>query len=213
MRIGLFGGRFDPPHLGHLLLAEQAREAAALDRVLFVPAADPPHKRAHAPAEDRLALVRIATDDHPAFEVDDRELRRDGPSFSFDTVTSVRAERPDVDVVALIGADAWAEIETWHRAAELARTVRFLVLPRPGTDPERLRTLPEPYRSAATPLDAIPFGVSSTEIRRRVRVGASLRYLMPDPVIEELARRRLYAAPHPDATGRPGAPGGSEERP
>ena len=212
MRIGLFGGRFDPPHLGHLLLAEQAREAAALDRVLFVPAADPPHKPAHAPAEDRLALVRIATEDHPAFEADDRELRRDGPSYSFDTVTSVQAERPGAEVVALIGADAWAEIETWHRAAELARTVRFLVLPRPGTDAERLRSLPEPYRSAATPLEAIAFGVSSSEVRRRVRVGASLRYLVPDPVIHELERRRLYAAPHPDAAERSVAPGGSEER-
>ncbi|MEX2502015.1 MAG: nicotinate (nicotinamide) nucleotide adenylyltransferase [Trueperaceae bacterium] len=198
MRVGLFGGRFDPPHLGHLLLAEQAREAAGLDRVAFVPAADPPHKAAHATAQRRLAMTRLATEDHPAFEVDDRELRRDGPSFTLDTVTSFRRERSGDEATLLIGADAWAEIESWHRAAELARTVRVLVLPRPGTDVATLRRLPEPFRSAATLLDAIPFGVSSSEVRRRLAVGASLRYLVPEPVIRYLEEQRPYSTPAPE---------------
>lgn len=195
MRVGVFGGRFDPPHLGHLLLAEQAREALALDLVLFVPAGAPPHKDAAAAAEHRLEMTRLATDDHPAFAVDDRELRRGGPSYALDTVEALRRERPGDELVYLIGADAYARIASWHRAEAFVRSVPVAVAPRPGTARAELDGLAEPFRSAARTLDMVPFGLSGTLVRRRARRGRSLRYLVPDGVAAYLVRHALYAAP------------------
>ncbi len=193
MRVGVFGGRFDPPHLGHLLLAEQAREALDLERVLFVPAGAPPHKGASAAAEDRLEMTRLATDDNPSFLVDDREVRRAGPSYAIDTVEALRRERPGDELVYLIGADAYADIASWHRAEAFVRSVELAVAPRPGTARAELDGLGEPFRSAARRLDIVPFGLSSTLVRRRARGGRSLRYLVPDPVAAFLRRRRVYA--------------------
>jgi nicotinate-nucleotide adenylyltransferase len=198
VRLALFGGRFDPPHLGHLLVAEQAREAAALDEVRFVPARDPPHKGVHAPAAARLAMTRLATANHPAFVVDDVEIRRSGPSYAIDTVERLRARRPDAQLFYLLGADAYAEIATWHRAEAFARAVVPLVAPRPGTSRARLDGLDEPFRSAARHLETVPFGVSSTLLRRRAAAGRSLRYLTPDPVARYLRSEALYAAPEED---------------
>jgi len=197
MRLGLFGGRFDPPHLGHLLLAEQAREALALDEVRFLPAGDPPHKGVQAPAADRVTMTRLATDDHPDFRVDDREVRRVGPSYAIDSVEELRRERPDAELWSLIGADAYAEIATWHRAEAFVRSATVVVVPRPGTAHADLDHLDEPFRSAARRLDIVPCGLSSTLLRRRIRQGRSLRYLTPDAVARYLHARRLYAA-HPE---------------
>jgi nicotinate-nucleotide adenylyltransferase len=193
VRLALFGGRFDPPHLGHLLLAEQAREALALDEVRFVPARDPPHKGTCAPAAARLAMTRLATDDHPAFVVDDVEIRRPGPSYAIDTVERERARRPDAQLFYLLGADAYAEIDAWHRAEAFVQAVVPVVAPRPGTARARLDGLAEPFRSAARHLETVPFGVSSTLLRRRAREGRSLRYLVPEPVARYLRTQGLYA--------------------
>lgn len=195
MRIGLFGGRFDPPHLGHLLLAEQARDALALDEVWFLPAGDPPHKGAIASAEDRLEMTCRAVADHPAFRVRRDEIDRAGPSFAIDTVSDLQQRRPDVAFAYLIGADAWAEIDTWHRARELVRSVRMVVLPRPGGDRRKPAGPGEPFQRAATRLDAVPFGVSGTLVRERLAQGRSLRYLVPDAVIGYLRAHEPYA-PH-----------------
>ena len=189
MRIGLFGGRFDPPHLGHLLLAEQAREALVLDRVWFLPAGDPPHKPAVAAGHHRAEMTRLATADHPDFDVDEMELDRSGPSYTIDTVTALSAAHPESTFLYLVGADAYAEIATWHRAEELVARVPMVVLPRPGTD---LSGLASPFREAARSLQAIPFGVSSTLVRRRVAEGHSLRYLVPPAVVRYLRRHALY---------------------
>lgn len=197
MRLGVLGGRFDPPHFGHLALAEQAREALGLDEVRFVPAGDPPHKGVRASAEDRVAMTRLATDDHPDFRVDDRELRRAGPSYAIDTVEELRRERPDAELAYLIGADAYAEIATWHRAEAFVRSATVVVVPRPGTPRTDLDGLDEPFRSAPRRLDIVPCGLSSTLLRRRIRQGRSLRYLTPDAVARYLHARRLYAA-HPE---------------
>lgn len=197
MRLGLFGGRFDPPHLGHLLAAEQAREALALDEVRFLPAGDPPHKGVRASAEDRVAMTRLATDDHPDFRVDDREVRRSGPSYAIDSVEELGRERPDADLVYLVGADAYAGVASWHRAEAFVRSATLVVVPRPGTSWAEIDGLDEPFRSAPRRLAIVPCGLSSTLLRRRIRQGRSLRYLTPDAVARYLQTRRLYAA-HPE---------------
>lgn len=191
MRLGLFGGRFDPPHNGHLLLAEQARDELTLDEVWFLPSARPPHKGAAAPAEDRAAMTELATHDHPAFRTERLELDRPGPSYAIDTVEEVQRARPDAEPYYLIGADAYAEIDGWHRAEALVTAARMVVLPRPDLEPP---PPPEPFRSAARSIDAIAFAVSGSLVRRRVAEGRSLRYLVPDPVVAYLRTRGLYGA-------------------
>lgn len=191
MRLGLFGGRFDPPHFGHLLLAEQAREALRLEEVWFIPSGDPPHKAARAPAEQRAAMTALATGDHPAFRTRRLELERSGPSYAIDTVAQIGRERPDAELWYLIGADAFAEIDTWHRAEALLERVRMAVLPRPDS---AASPAPEPFRARARHLQAIPFGVSSSAVRERAAQGRSLRYLVPEPVAAHLRRHGLYGS-------------------
>ena len=199
MRVGLYGGRFDPPHLGHLLLAEGAREALGLDAVWFLPTGDPPHKAAVASAHHRAAMTRLATRDHPDFAVDDIEVERAGGTYAIDTLELLAARHPRAEFRYLIGADAYAEIAGWHRAEELVRRVRMVVVPRPGED---LAGLPAPFRDPDTLPDAIPFGVSSTLVRERAAAGRSLRYLVPPPVSDYLWRHALYARPTTGGEGR-----------
>lgn len=190
MRIGLYGGRFDPPHLGHLLLAETAREALGLDQVWFLPARDPPHKPTVAPAEVRLAMTTLALRAHPGFFPSRLELERNGPSYGVETVEHVRAAFPTYAFAFLLGADAFRDIGTWHRPHDLLGQVRLAVVTRPGADADEA---PEPFRSAATRVPGIPFGVSGTDLRRRLREGRSVRYLLPAPVARYLAEHPQYA--------------------
>jgi len=201
MRIGLLGGRFDPPHLGHLLVAEQAREELALDEVHFVPAGAPPHKGVVAAPGARAAMTRLATEDHRAFHVDDRELQREGPSYAIDTIDEVRTERPGDELVFLIGADAYLEIADWHRAEAMVRTVEVAVVPRPGTPLAALDSLDEPFRSAATRIETVPIGISSTLLRRRAGQRRSLRYLTPLPVVRYIVEEGLYLSNPFDTEG------------
>jgi nicotinate-nucleotide adenylyltransferase len=201
VKVGLLGGSFDPIHLGHLVLAEEARERLGLARVLFVPNRLPPHKtgREMASPADRLEMVRLAIAGNPAFEVCEIELWRDGPSYSIDTVRQLRAEHEDWDVHFLIGADSLPELPTWYRAAELAALCKFVAASRPGQtlrnlEPLRCAFTEEQIAAIASRCIEIPLiGVSSTEIRQRVHEGRSIRYLVPDAVREYIARRRLYA--------------------
>ncbi|MDZ7799435.1 MAG: nicotinate-nucleotide adenylyltransferase [Trueperaceae bacterium] len=194
MRVGLFGGRFDPPHMGHLLMAEQAREALPLDEVWFLPAGDPPHKPADASPLDRLEMTRLAVQDHPAFRARADEIRRSGPSYAYDTVVDLQERHPEATFAYLIGADAWAEIETWHRAEALIRAVQMVVFPRRGTEAP---PPPERFARAATKIETVPFGVSGTLVRSRVAAGRSLRYLVPDAVAAYLHTHGLYARHDP----------------
>ena len=202
-RIGLMGGSFDPIHLGHLVLAEEARESLGLERVLFVPNRLPPHKpgRQMASAADRLEMVKLAIADHGAFEACDVELRRDGPSYSIDTVRQLRAQHGDGwDIHFLIGADTLPELPTWFHAAELADLCKFVVASRPGQSLANLEPLRGTFTEAQIEATAsrrieIPLiGVSSTEIRRRVREGRSIRYLVPEAVREFIIRHGLYTS-------------------
>jgi len=204
LSLGVFGGTFNPVHLGHLRAAEEVREALALERVLFVPAKIPPHKpgKGIAPPEVRLDLVRRAAHGNPWFEVSDRELRRSGPSYSVDTLTGLRREAgPGARLWFLVGADAYREIHTWHRYPELFRLADVAVMhrppdPGPRSPPAGLEADFEPapagfrHRSgrevrfvSITLLD-----ISSTAVRQALAGGRSVRYLVPDTVREELER-------------------------
>lgn len=209
MSLGILGGTFNPIHLAHLRVAEEAREALALERVLFIPSADPPHKtRGLAPASHRLAMARLATASNPAFEVQDLELRRPGPSYTVDTLRELRAAHPGRRLWFVIGADAFAELETWHRPDELLALASLAVIPRPGSAERPLADLlPPQLRKGlrATPsglehpsgqeVRAVPvsaLAISATDLRWRVARGASIRYLVPDSVADYIEKHGLY---------------------
>lgn len=199
MRVGVFGGSFDPPHLGHLIVAADAYSALRLDHVLWVPAAMQPHKRARVrtPAEIRLEMVRAAIAGDDRFVVDDRELRRAGPSYTADTLGELTAAAPGVEWFLLIGADAYAELPTWHRPGEIVSLARVAVLARAG---EIGGAAGAEFAALRVPVTRID--VSATEVRRRVACGESIRYLVPEAVRAIIERERLYRD----------VPIGSEER-
>ncbi len=207
MSCGVLGGTFNPVHVAHLRLAEAAREALALTRVCFVPAGDPPLKHeALAPAEDRLEMVRLAIASNPAFEVLDLELRRPGPSYTVDTLAEIRGQIDD-PVWFLIGSDALRELDLWSRPDELLESTHLGVVLRPGSEARLSDLLPERFRASyrETPrglehesgseLRAIPLpalDVSSSDIRSRQSSGRSIRYLVPDAVLDYIEKRGLY---------------------
>ena len=192
MRIGLYGGTFDPVHLGHLRAAENAREAMSLDLVAFLPAAVPPHRGAPlSPAADRLEMARLATASHPRFEAWDAELRRPGPSYTVETVCSLLCERPSDSFVLVVGADTWPEIVTWREPEKLLSLVEVAVVDRPGY-PAVEPVAPFPAARGVRRADGPSLPVSATEIRERARQGRSVRYLVPDAVAEYIVARRLY---------------------
>jgi nicotinate-nucleotide adenylyltransferase len=192
VRIGLYGGTFDPIHLGHLRAAETAREAMGLDLVAFLPAAVPPHRGAPlSAAADRLAMVRLAVTPHPSFDAWDSELRRPGPSYTVETVSTLLSERPSDSFVLVVGADTWPEIRTWREPERLLSLVEVAVVDRlgyPGTEPEAPFPGARGVRRAPGP--SLP--ISATAIRERARQGRSVRYLVPDAVADYIVARRLY---------------------
>jgi nicotinate-nucleotide adenylyltransferase len=199
-RLGIYGGSFDPVHHGHLLVARAAREELALDRLFFVPAAQSPFKAdaAPAPAGARLRLLRLALAGWSWCAVDDQEVQRAGVSFTVDTLRDYAARFPGVALFYLIGADNVPTLPHWRAAEELARLAEFVVVPRPG---ETTTPLPPPFRGRT--LRGWPFGVSSSEIRDRLRAGLPVDHLVPPAVAEALAHNPLYLGrplPHPAAT-------------
>jgi nicotinate-nucleotide adenylyltransferase len=189
MKIGLFGGSFDPIHLGHLLVAQAAREELELTRLVFVPAAQSPFKpdRQPAPGTERLRLLRLALAGDPWCEIDDQELRRGGVSYTIDTVRDVAGRWPQARLFYLIGADHVANLPQWREADELARSAEFVVIPRPG-EPEV--SFPKPFRGRA--LAGFPLGVSSSQIRARIKAGRPIDHLVPAAVAEAIRNNRLY---------------------
>jgi nicotinate-nucleotide adenylyltransferase len=189
MKLGLFGGSFDPVHLGHLLVARTAREEAGLDRIFFIPAAQSPFKpdARPAPAGERLRWLRLALAGETAAEVDDQEIRRGGTSFTIDTVRDYVRKFPEAELFYLIGADQTSQLPLWREAGELARLIQFLIIPRPGG---ALAELAPPFRGRA--LRGVPLGISSSEIRTRLKAGLPVTHLTPPAVAEALANNRLY---------------------
>ncbi len=189
MRLGLFGGRFDPVHTGHLLAAQGAFEALELDQLWFIPAKSPPHKPAVGSPEDRLQMLVLATLSNPAFRVERLELDRLGPSYTFDTVCDIKTLRPDDTLFFVTGADAAADLPTWHRAEELIEKVNMVALARPGYT---IGGLEPPFRRCIQTLNTRLCEVSSTEIRSRLSRHQSVRYLVPELVETYLDRTALY---------------------
>ena len=189
MRLGLYGGRFDPPHVGHLLVAEGARAALKLDRVLFIPSKAPPHKGTEASAQARFEMTLLATAENPRFFVSNLELKREGISYTIHTVETLLETYPDAEVFYLTGVDAYRDIATWQRARDLVEKVQMVVYPRPGYSLEGL----ESYFLEHVKLLELPlFEVSSTVLRQRLRTGESVRYLLPDAVAAYIAKHALY---------------------
>jgi len=202
-RIGIFGGTFDPPHHGHLALAEWARVELALDQVWFVPAGEPPHKRgaAQSPVRHRLAMTRLATRGNPEFRVSTLECRRPGPSYTVDTVRALARAHPGARLHLLMGADTYATFGSWREPEAIARAAALVVALRAGVR-RGARTSASGRR--VTWLANPVLEVSSSALRARAARGFSLRYLVPDAVARYIARHRLYRpARARGAGGRP----------
>lgn len=197
-RVGLLGGTFDPIHVGHLMMAEAVRSEYGLEKVIFIPAAVPPHKlnRHIAPAEDRYQMVLLATKSNPYFEVSDIELKRPGPSYSIDTVHAFLEEYgEDTDFFFIIGADVIPDMGTWNRIEKLLEICEFVAAQRPGCKPdsEELRArFGELVAKHIHTLETPEFEVSSTDIRERLRKGHSIRYIVPPEVEEYIYQKGLY---------------------
>jgi len=188
-RIGLLGGSFDPVHLGHLLIAQAAREELGLDRLFFIPAAQSPFKpdSTPAPAAERLRLLRLALAGQTACELDDQEIGRGGVSYTIETLRDYARRFPQAALFYLIGADHVATLPEWREAGELARLAEFVAIPRPGQTPA---PFPAPFRGRA--LTGFPFGVSSSQIRARIKAGLPIDALVPAAVAEAIRNNRLY---------------------
>jgi nicotinate-nucleotide adenylyltransferase len=182
VRVGVFGGEFDPPHVGHLVIAQEARYRLELDRLLIVPTASPPHRpRSRVPAEIRLRMAEAAFAGEPVTDVSRIELDRSGPSYTVDTLEALAG--PGVELFLVLGADQLAAIERWHRPDRVRELAQLTVAGRPGVE------LPA---GADILLENLLMDVSSTEIRRRVAAGAPVRHLVPDAVVEVLRAEGLY---------------------
>ena len=197
VRAGILGGTFDPVHVGHLVLAEQARDALALDLVLFVPAGEPWRKshRVITAGADRLEMLRRAIDGNDAFGISDVELRREGPTYTADTLEALAAERLDDEFWFIVGADALADLPNWHEPERIVQHARLAVAPREGD--ESVEAVLPPIEGIAGRVDRFSMPrmeISSTDIRARVAARRSVRYLVPDAVAAYIADRRLYRA-------------------
>ena len=189
MRIGLFGGTFDPPHVGHLVTAVNVRHALALDAVVLMVANSPWQKqgtRSISPAEDRLAMVEAAVADVKGLVAGDAEIRRGGSSFTADTLATLVESYPGAELFTIVGDDAAAGLTTWERHQEVVAQSRLVVVDRPGTPVE----LPSGFEWLRVEVPRLE--VSSTDLRARVRDGRPLDYLVTEPVLDIIAMRNLY---------------------
>jgi nicotinate-nucleotide adenylyltransferase len=194
MKLGIFGGTFDPPHIGHLIVAEQVREQLVLDKVLFIPASIPPHKTDASieKGEHRLAMVQLAVRDNPAFEASDIELQRGGVSYTVDTITAFKSMNPEVDLCLLLGMDNIPEFHGWKSPDKILESAVLAVMTRPGTSLPAI----DPRLAARCTVCIVPeIGISSSEIRRRVSVGESVRYLVHEDVERYIKDHNLYRNP------------------
>ena len=189
MKIGLFGGSFDPVHLGHLLVAQAAIEELGLDRLFFIPAAQSPFKPESrpAPASARLQWLRLALAGRTNCEIDEQEIRRGGVSYTVDTLRGYRERFSKAEFFYLIGADHAAKLDKWREAGELAKLAEFVVIPRPG---EPAAGFPRPFRGRI--LKGFPVEISSSQIRARVKAGLPVDHLVPPTVAEAMCGSGLY---------------------
>ena len=198
--IGIMGGTFDPVHVGHLAVAEEAREALGLERVLFVPAGQPPHKPPGSvtPVRDRVAMVRLAIAGNPAFELSTLEIEREGPSFTVDTVEALARAHPEATLHLILSAETFAELPGWHEPDRLFDSARMAVVPRegyPAPDPAWIERAFPGREDRVDYLGGPRLGLSSTALRTRVAAGRSIRYLVPEAVEAYIVDHELYRRP------------------
>jgi nicotinate-nucleotide adenylyltransferase len=201
-RLGLFGGTFDPPHVGHLILAAEAKSQLELTRLLWTVTPDPPHKQGQpiTSLEHRLAMVRLAIRDDPFFELSEIELNRPGPHYTVDTIKLLAQQNPQAEIVPILGGDSLNDLPTWHQPEELVYAAHWVgVMRRPGeeTDLEALeRELPG-IRSKIHYVDAPLLDIASREIRERAAAGKPFRYYLREPVYEYIEQHHLYQPSKP----------------
>lgn len=195
-RIGILGGTFDPPHIGHMILGEYSAEALDLDTLLFLPAADPPHKqeRYKTPVQHRLAMVEIALANNPRFQLSRVDIDRPGPHYSVDTVRIVREQYPDAEVYFVMGGDSLRDLGFWDRADEFIELCKLAVMRRPGDHVYagiHEDVLPGISQRIVI-VDAPVLEISSSEIIHRIRQGMSVRYLVQDRVLAYIHEHGIY---------------------
>jgi nicotinate-nucleotide adenylyltransferase len=203
-RIGILGGTFNPVHSGHLILAQDAQELFELDRILFLPCRQPPHKDQAQiiAARHRLAMLRAALRGNADFKICRWELERSGPSYTIETIRALKAQHPEWDLAFIIGADTLPELHLWHEIEQLLELCPFVTLTRPGFEASALSAaqlqLPAPWPQILLSRTACGHRVdiSSSEIRQRLRQKKSIRYLVPAAVANYIHKHSLYEEPH-----------------
>lgn len=198
-RYAIMGGTFDPIHYGHLAAAETVRETLKCDRVLFIPSGNPPHKKSRVLTDSvhRYAMTLLATSDNPYFEVSNIEINRTGYSYTLDTVKELKAHYGEnIELLFITGADALLEIETWYKVDELLKLCSFVAVTRPGYDKskleQKLQELQSKYNGTLFITDVPGLNISSTDLRRRIIQGASIKYLVPEAVESYIQKHGLY---------------------
>jgi nicotinate-nucleotide adenylyltransferase len=193
--IVIFGGTFDPVHLGHLILAEQARMQLRAEKVLFVPAAIPPHKRdlEISPAKTRVEMLELAIAGNPAFDVSTVELDRGGVSFTVETLRDLAKANPGAKLFLVVGGDSLGDLPTWREPDEIVRLASLAVAARPGREAPSEMNLPPAWRERIVKLEMPQVEIASREIRRRSAAGESVKYLVPAAVEAYLTAHRPYA--------------------
>jgi nicotinate-nucleotide adenylyltransferase len=201
MRLGILGGTFNPPHLGHLVCAQEAYRELALDRVMLIPARIPPHKPVeHEPGpEHRLEMCRLAVQGDDRFEVSELELDRDGPSYTVDTLEMLSSQAPTNELVLIVGGDIAAGLPRWHQPERVLELATLAIAKRRGTTRGSVETALAGLKGGSRArFFAMPrIGISSTMVRRRAGAGQPIRYFVPDAVVGYIERHRLYQAPEP----------------
>ncbi|HEX3690644.1 MAG TPA: nicotinate-nucleotide adenylyltransferase [Solirubrobacteraceae bacterium] len=199
MRIGILGGTFNPPHLGHLVAAQEAYRELDLDQVMFIPAGIPPHKPAddEPGPEHRLELCRLAVGDDRRFTVSDLELRRDGPSFTVDTLKTLSTQSPSDDLFLILGGDIAAGLPKWHEPERVLELATVAIAKRRGTAKAAVENALAQLRGGerARFFQMPRIGISSTMVRRRVHAGQPIRYFVPDAVMHYIETHSLYGPP------------------
>lgn len=195
-RIGILGGTFDPPHIGHLVLADCALESLSLDQLLFAPAADPPHKHGSTrlSIEHRLPMLERALTLDPRFAISRVDIDRPGPHYTVDMVGIIQAQHPDAELFFVMGSDSLRDIITWYQPERLIEQVRLAVMQRPGAIVPpgiHARVLPR-LDERVDIIDAPSLEISSTEIVERLRQGKTVRYLIPQPVLDYIETTGVY---------------------
>lgn len=189
-RVGILGGTFDPPHLGHLLIAQEVQERLKLDQIFFIPAALPPHKKKIkiSPAYHRLGMVNLAVQNNPNFKVSELELKRKGASYTVDTLRDLTRKYSSAQFFLILGADNVNYIKSWKEPEEIFRLAKVIFVPRPGFKNNKAkRRLKKGVFLRLRELD-----ISSTDIRERVKKGRSIRYLVPEKILRYIQKHNLY---------------------